>query len=136
MLGAAISSTSYADNFNTTTDASKLYQTIDCFGASDAWSGAFIGKWEKARDDAARMLFSQKFDDCGNPEGIGLTMWRFNMGGGTFEQGEASQIQPKKQRRVESFIGKDGKLDFTKENGKVKLTVDKIDCHQMVVLEY
>ncbi len=117
-LAAAIATTSYAENYKTVTDASKTYQTIDCFGASDAWSGAFIGKWEKARDDAARLLFSSKFDDCGNPEGIGLTMWRFNMGGGTFEQGEASNIQPKKQRRVESFFGKDGKLDFSKAAGQ------------------
>ena len=118
ILATSMSSILLAETYNTTTDATKVYQTIDCFGASDAWSGAFIGKWENARDDAARMLFSTKFDDCGNPEGIGLTMWRFNMGGGSFEQGEASNIQPKKQRRAESFFDKDGKLDFSKAAGQ------------------
>ncbi len=108
----------FAENYKTVVDTSKTYQTIDCFGASDAWSGAFIGKWEKARDDAARFLFSDKFDDCGNPEGIGLTMWRFNMGGGTYEQGEASNIQPKKQRRAESMLDKNGKFDFSKAAGQ------------------
>ena len=118
IIGAALACAAGAETFKTVADAGKTFQTIDCFGASDAWSGAFIGEWQKARDDAARMMFSQKFDACGNPEGIGLSMWRFNMGGGTFEQGEASNIQPKKQRRVQSMFGKDGKLDFTKAAGQ------------------
>lgn len=28
------------------------------------------------------------------------------------------------------------KLDYTKENGKIKLTLKKLDCHQMIVLDY
>ncbi len=27
-------------------------------------------------------------------------------------------------------------VDFTRENGRIKLTVEKLDCHQMIVLDY
>ena len=90
-------------------DAAKTHQTIDNFAAADAWSGYFVGQYfdEAQKGQLAKWLFSQKIGADGNPEGIGLSMWRFNLGGGTLEQ-DGANIVPF-QRRAESFLTKDGK---------------------------
>jgi len=78
------------------------------FTASDAWSGGFVGKYwgVKEKEQIAEWLFSQKTDETGNPKGIGLSLWRVNLGAGTFEQSGAD-IQPM-QRRAESYMTADG----------------------------
>ena len=85
------------------------YQTIEFFGAADAWSGNFVGKlWEDAnKEQIADWLFSVENDASGNPEGIGLSIWRVNLGAGTLEQSGAD-IYPY-QRRAESYLTVDGK---------------------------
>lgn len=57
---------------------SITYQEIDHFTPSDAWSGNFIGMhWtEEEKGKIARWLFSHETDISGNPEGIGLSLWR------------------------------------------------------------
>lgn len=87
----------------------KTYQRINNFTASDAWSGNFVGKYwgEDQKKQIAEWLFSTQFDESGNPKGIGLSMWRVNLGAGTFEQ-ENADILPM-QRRAESFLTVDGK---------------------------
>ncbi len=90
-------------------DTSKKFQRIDHFTASDAWSGNFVGQYfdEPQKAQAAKWLFSSKMDKSGNPEGIGLSMWRVNAGGGSLEQ-DGADIKHY-QRRAESFLTKDGK---------------------------
>lgn len=75
-------------------DPGKKFQKIEYFGASDAWSTQYVGDyWEDLlKEKAARLLFSQKFDGAGNPEGIGLSLWRVNLGGGSLE-GDESPIK-------------------------------------------
>lgn len=52
------------------------HQIIDNFAASDAWSMQKVGGWsEPNRNRIADLLFSQT-------DGIGLSCWRFNIGGG------------------------------------------------------
>lgn len=82
----------------------KKFQTIEYFGASDAWATQYIGDfWSDAhREKTARLLFSQKLDKYGNPEGAGLSLWRVNLGGGTFD-GNTSQIEPE-WRAARSFL--------------------------------
>ncbi len=48
------------------------YQTIEFFGAADAWSGNFVGKhWgEIPKSQVADYLFSQEMDKAGNPRGV------------------------------------------------------------------
>jgi O-glycosyl hydrolase len=72
----------------------KTFQTMHSFGASDCWSMAMVGKYfpEKKKNQVAEWLFSREMDNKGNPKGIGLSMWRFNIGAGSTEQGEKSQI--------------------------------------------
>ncbi|EAZ80710.1 glycoside hydrolase family 30 protein [Algoriphagus machipongonensis] len=94
------------------------FQTIDHFGASDAWSAQFVGNWPEAKKEAiANLLFSQEMKQ-GNPEGIGLSMWRFNLGAGSAEQGETSGIKDE-WRRAESFLGNKGELDMSKAERQV-----------------
>ena len=58
-------------------------QTMDHFSASDAWSMHIIGKWpQEKQDQVADWLFSNDNDANGKPKGIGLSLWRFNVGAG------------------------------------------------------
>ncbi|MBO0359183.1 xylanase [Hymenobacter sp. BT186] len=99
-------------------DARKTYQTIANFGASDAWSCQFVGNWPAAKKDAiADLLFSQESGPNGQPKGIGLSQWRFNIGAGSAEQGEQSGIKDE-WRRAESFLKPDGSYDWTHQAGQ------------------
>ena len=95
-------------------------QTMESFGASDAWRCQFIGKnWPLTkRNQIADLLFSKQVDVDGNPKGIGLSLWRFNVGAGSAEQGSASDISDE-WRRAECFT-KDGvSYDMNKQAGQV-----------------
>ena len=75
-------------------DADNTHQTIRNFAASDAWSCQFVGNWADEKKNAiADWLFSMDTLQNGNPKGIGLTMWRYNIGAGSAEQGDSSSIQ-------------------------------------------
>ncbi|KAF2327893.1 glycoside hydrolase [Flavobacterium ginsenosidimutans] len=95
-------------------------QTMESFGASDAWQCNFIGKnWPTdKRNKIADLLFSQGLDADGNPKGIGLSLWRFNLGAGSAEQGDASDITDE-WRRSECFTTDGVSYDMTKQAGQV-----------------
>ncbi|RYD93447.1 MAG: xylanase, partial [Sphingobacteriales bacterium] len=100
-------------------DDATAYQSIEHFGASDAWSCQFVGNWPSDKKNAiADLLFSQNNDEAGNPIGIGLSLWRFNVGAGSAEQGAASGIGDE-WRRAESFLQANGTYDWTKQQGQV-----------------
>jgi O-glycosyl hydrolase len=92
-----------------TIDLKNKKQTIQNFGASDGWNTEVIGKyWPlKKKEKLAELLFSTEKDETGNPKGIGLSSWRFNIGAGTAEQGDASRISTS-SRRTEGFLNTDG----------------------------
>ena len=94
-------------------------QTIHSFGASDCWTTKFIGKWADVskRNKIADLLFSTDTLENGTPEGIGLSLWRFNIGSGSFEQGAASNITTD-WRREECFQKADGSYDWSKQAGQ------------------
>src|SRR3954471_14371936 len=74
-------------------DEKKTYQTIQNFAASDAWACQFVGNWPDAKKNAiADWLFSMDTLTNGNPKGIGLSLWRYNLGAGSAEQQENSGI--------------------------------------------
>ncbi len=107
-------------------DADKIYinpdvefQTIDGFGASDAWRCKNVGKnWPlEKREAIADLLFSQDLKEDGSPEGIGLSLWRFYIGAGSEEQGNGSGIS-NDWRRAECFLNADGSYDWTKQEGQ------------------
>lgn len=102
-----------------TIDTRKLYQTIDHFGASDAWACQFVGNWPAETKNAiADLLFSRDTLVGGKPKGIGLSLWRFNIGAGTAEQGEASGIRDE-WRRAESFLNNDDTYNWDKQAGQL-----------------
>jgi hypothetical protein len=92
-------------------DPQISYQTIDHFGASDAWSGQFVGNWPEHKKNAiADWLFSKEVDAAGDPLGIGLSMWRMNLGAGSAGQGAESGIKDP-WRRAPSFVDQRGNFD-------------------------
>ncbi|WP_158796474.1 glycoside hydrolase [Pedobacter sp. L105] len=99
-------------------DFSRSAQTINNIGASGCWFSEGIGKFWPAekKEKIASLLFSKKLDKNGNPEGIGLSSWRFNIGAGTSEQGESSGIKDFR-KRTESFLKPDGTYDWNKQSG-------------------
>ncbi|MBU1821053.1 MAG: xylanase [Bacteroidetes bacterium] len=102
-----------------TIDPNKTFQTIQHFGASDAWSCQFVGLWPDAKKNAmADLLFSTDTLANGQPRGIGLSLWRFNIGAGTAEQGTQSGIDDE-WRRAESFLNQDGTYNWNKQAGQV-----------------
>ncbi len=98
--------------------AEQPLQVMEHFGASDAWSMHIIGKWPQERQNqVADWLFSTENDANGKPKGIGLSLWRFNVGAGSTEQGEASQIGSL-WMRTECFLQPDGSYDWNKQQGQ------------------
>jgi hypothetical protein len=95
-------------------------QTMESFGASDAWQCNFIGKnWPlDKRNHMADLLFSKAVDAEGNPKGIGLSLWRFNIGAGSTEQGDASNIVDE-WRRTECFTADGVSYNMSKQAGQV-----------------
>jgi hypothetical protein len=92
---------------------STTYQTMRGFGASDAWTGNWVGqKWNSdVKEKIASWLFSQEIGADGNPKGIGLSQWRVNLGAGSWEQGLNSSEQPEANTRV-----KLGNMNFNANN--------------------
>jgi len=98
-------------------DRTTSFQTIAGFGASDCWSPAFVGEnWTSCRDEIATLLFDQSGTGA-KVKGIGLSMWRVNLGAGSYEQGDNSGIN-NKSRRAQSYRGTNGDYDWTKCEGQ------------------
>lgn len=99
-------------------DLNHEYQTIHSFGGSDCWSAKFIGTWkdEDKKNQIADLLFSVDTLPDGRPRGIGLSLWRVNIGAGSYEQGEASNISDE-WRREECFQNAKGEYNWSKQAG-------------------
>ena len=100
-------------------NTSKQFQAIENFGASDAWACQFTGQWPEAKKNAiADLLFSTDTFSNGSPKGIGLSLWRFNIGAGSAQQGESSGIKDE-WRRAESFLEANGSYNWNRQAGQV-----------------
>ncbi len=85
-----------------TVNTDQKFQTSEGFGASDCWLPNQIGEyWVANRGQIATLLFSQNKAN-GQPEGIGLSVWRVNLGAGTQEQGDESGIAL--NNRAQSYL--------------------------------
>lgn len=106
------------DDLSVTVHWNDTRQTLHGFGASDAWSIQHVGTWPDAKREAiADLLFSTEADESGRPLGVGLSVWRFNIGGGSVEQGEASGIGDP-WRRAEGFLQDDLSYDWSRQAGQ------------------
>jgi O-glycosyl hydrolase len=85
-------------------DLGTTHQVIENFGASDAWTMQGVGTWsEAAKNKVADLLFDKE-------HGIGLSLWRFNIGGGT------NRISINKADRTpETFEVAEGKYDWNRQ---------------------
>ncbi|MGY3053227.1 O-glycosyl hydrolase [Pedobacter sp. UYEF25] len=112
------SSSSTAPLITIIVTANQTYQTIDNFGASDAWSFQFLGNWPESKKEAiADLLFSTDTTSTGQPKGIGLSLWRYNFGAGSAQQGMQSGIKDE-WRRAESFLDANGTYNFDRQAGQ------------------
>src|SRR5664279_5218051 len=83
------------------------HQTMDNFGANDAWSLQKIGAWSEAdKNRIADLLFSTN-------SGIGLSCWRFYVGAGL----NTNTIR-NSWRTAETFAVAPGKYDWSREAGE------------------
>jgi len=97
-------SVSLAQTTEIVIDINEEYQTIDNFGASYCWSFQIIGGWYSPNKELiADLLFSTE-------SGIGLSAWRFNIGGGK----ENNRISHP-WRSVETFELSEGVYDWTRQ---------------------
>lgn len=109
----------FSETRTITVKLNQEQQTIDGFGASDAWRCQMVGKYwpEDKKNSIADMLFSKEVDENGNPKGIGLSIWRFYLGAGSMEQGPESDIADE-WRRAECFQAADGTYNWQKQEGQ------------------
>jgi len=95
-------------------DFADRKQTIEHIGASDAWSCQYAGLWPDAkRNQMADWLFSKELDANGKPIGIGLSIWRFNIGAGSAAQNNIKD----EWRATEGFLNDKG-YDFSRQAGQ------------------
>ncbi|MBO7596558.1 MAG: xylanase [Bacteroidales bacterium] len=109
-----------SENYTITAEIneSESFQTIDGFGASDAWTIQFSDRWPAtAVNQAAEWLFSNETFDDGTPKGAGLSIWRFNLGAGSAYQDAKAEINP--MTRTECFLMPDGSWDFSRQSAQV-----------------
>lgn len=109
LAGAAVAIPARLQGDSVDTDVVRLdveHQIIDNFGASDCWSMQMLGGWSlENRNRVADLLFSQT-------NGIGLSCWRFNIGGG---------INPRitnRWRTAETFETGPGQYDWSRQRNE------------------
>jgi len=117
--GSAIENTPVENKvLEVTINPEVTFQTIHNFGASDAWSCQYVGKWpDEQKNKVADLLFSLEKKEDGSPKGIGLSCWRFNIGGGSADQKGDTKIGDP-WRRAECFLQEDGSYDWEKQAGQ------------------
>ncbi|SDF51860.1 O-Glycosyl hydrolase [Mucilaginibacter pineti] len=97
----------------------NTHQTISNFSASDAWACQFVGNWpDEKRNKIADLLFSSATNADGSPRGIALSMWRFNIGAGSTQQGDQGGIKDE-WHRTESFLNSDGTYNWQTQTGQL-----------------
>ncbi len=104
---------------NVAIDVSAKGQTIRDFGSSDCWLAEYVSDHfaEREKKKAAKWLFSKQMNADGNPEGIGLSCWRVNVGAGSASQGNDSNIE-EETHRTECFFNQDATYDWTRCDGQ------------------
>jgi len=84
-------------------NSAQEFQTIEGFGASGAWWAQDVGGWEdEVRERIVQLLFNKE-------DGIGLSIYRYNIGGGDGE------LIPDSWRRSETFEVESGVYDWNRD---------------------
>ncbi len=96
----------------------KEYQTFKSIGASGAWWAQIVGSWnhideesgKEVRDRIAELLYNKE-------TGIGLGVYRYNIGAGSKHSGKGEYSQP--ARATECFEISKGKYDWNRDANAV-----------------
>lgn len=98
-------------------NSDKRFQTFEGFGASGAWWAQMVGTWTHpdadgvpVRDKISSLLFSKT-------DGIGLDIYRYNIGGGSVHSGRGTYSMP--ARRTECFETAPGEYDWSRDAAAV-----------------
>lgn len=98
-------------------NSDKRFQTFEGFGASGAWWAQMVGTWTHpdadgvpVRDKISSLLFSKT-------GGIGLDIYRYNIGGGSVHSGRGTYSMP--ARRTECFETAPGEYDWSRDAAAV-----------------
>ncbi len=98
--------------------ADKEYQVFETFGGSGGWWAQDVGSWTKAGDDsglAARERVAQLLFDP--VEGIGLTSYRYNLGGGSADSQDEGIGDP--WRRASALESEPGVYDWSRDEAAI-----------------
>ncbi|TBN06867.1 hypothetical protein EYD45_03005 [Hyunsoonleella flava] len=97
----------------------NTFQVIDHFGASGGFQDQWVGKWPEAtKNQVAKLFFSTETDAQGNPQGIGLSLWRTIIGDGAADQANSGFSASNWFRETECYLSPDGTYDWTKQAGE------------------
>lgn len=116
LLFAMNGSTHSQEPINVVINPLEVHQTIESFSASDCWSAKDVGAYwnSDVKESIAKLLFSSGLQYDGSPEGIGLSMWRFNLGSGSVGDSDLNST-----RQTESFLDDSGEgYDWIKQLGQ------------------
>ena len=103
-IGSLVGARPAAADVHDRVDPAVRFQTIDNFGASDAWTMQRVGTWSDAsKQRVADLLFSVD-------KGIGLSCWRFNLGAGVQRKSIRNPM-----RTVETFELSQGMYDWHRQ---------------------
>lgn len=99
-------------------DPCKKYQTFEGFGASGAWWAQIVGGWEHPDPESGKPVRDRISELLYNPEvGIGMQIYRYNLGGGSVQSGKGRFDQP--ARRAESFDTDSSGYDWSRDKNAV-----------------
>tara|TARA_R110002096_G_scaffold146733_1_gene305513 strand:- start:34430 stop:36052 length:1623 start_codon:yes stop_codon:yes gene_type:complete len=102
-----------------TLNLNNTFQVIDHFGASGGFQDQWVGKWPEAtKNQVAKLLFSTETDGQGNPQGIGLSLWRTIIGDGAADQANSGFSASNWFRETECYLDANGNYDWTKQAGE------------------
>lgn len=107
-------------------DINKQYQTFDGIGASGAWWAQLVGGWSHTdpisgmpvRDRIAQLLYSKA-------DGIGMSIYRYNIGGGSKHSGKGEYSQP--LRATECFEISPEKYDWNRDSNAVYMMKKSVE---------
>ncbi len=104
----------------------KEYQTFKSMGASGAWWAQIVGGWshideasgKAVRDRIAELLYNKE-------TGIGLNVYRYNIGAGSKHSGKGEYSQP--ARATECFETAKGEYDWSRDENAVYMLEKSVE---------
>ena len=96
----------------------KEYQTFKSIGASGAWWAQIVGGWEHTDTESGKSVRDRIAELLYNKEtGIGMGVYRYNIGGGSKHSGKGEYSQP--ARATECFEVSKGQYDWSRDKNAV-----------------